>query len=184
MVRLRKPHPCGGYDWQVTRLGADIGLRCLSCGRRVLLERADAGEAPEGVRLPRSSAEQVDELRTPALTRRLTPDRSRLAAQPRANRGNRFLLAQWVDLLEDDSFRRYWLMRLASHGATNALTYSLLVFTVRHSTSAIATGVLLLTLIVPSALLGAIAGVAVDRLPRGLILFVAQRAAGGAGLRC
>jgi hypothetical protein len=40
VVRLRKPHPCGGYDWQVTRLGADIGLRCLTCDRRVLLERA------------------------------------------------------------------------------------------------------------------------------------------------
>jgi hypothetical protein len=40
VVRLRKPHPCGGSDWQVTRLGADIGLRCQTCGRRVLLERA------------------------------------------------------------------------------------------------------------------------------------------------
>ena len=39
-MRLRKPHPCGGYDWEVTRLGADIGLRCLQCGRRVMLERA------------------------------------------------------------------------------------------------------------------------------------------------
>lgn len=73
-------------------------------------------------------------------------------------------------MLEDDSFRRYWLMRLASHGAGNALTYTLLVLTVGHSASAIATGLLLLCLIVPSALLGAIAGVAVDRFPRGLIL--------------
>jgi hypothetical protein len=40
VVRLRKRHPCGGYDWQVTRLGADIGLRCLTCNRRVLLERS------------------------------------------------------------------------------------------------------------------------------------------------
>ena len=40
VVRLRRPHPCGGHDWLVTRLGADIGLRCLSCRRRVLLERA------------------------------------------------------------------------------------------------------------------------------------------------
>ena len=40
MVRLRKPHPCGGYEWEVTRLGADIGLRCLQCGRRLMLERA------------------------------------------------------------------------------------------------------------------------------------------------
>ena len=39
VVRLRKIHPCGGYEWQVVRLGADIGLTCLRCGRRVLLER-------------------------------------------------------------------------------------------------------------------------------------------------
>ncbi|MEX0786397.1 MAG: DUF951 domain-containing protein [Dehalococcoidia bacterium] len=39
VVRLRKPHPCGGFDWEVTRLGADIGLRCRECARRVLLER-------------------------------------------------------------------------------------------------------------------------------------------------
>lgn len=89
-------------------------------------------------------------------------------------RHRRFLLRQWETLLEDDSFRRYWFMRLAGHGANNALLYSLLVFTVRQSGSAIATGVLLLTMIVPSAMLGAIAGVAVDRLPRGLILFLAS----------
>jgi len=39
VVRLRKPHPCGSYDWIVVRIGADIGLRCLTCGRRVLLPR-------------------------------------------------------------------------------------------------------------------------------------------------
>jgi hypothetical protein len=40
IVRLRKPHPCGGYEWQVTRLGVDIGLRCTTCGRRVLVPRS------------------------------------------------------------------------------------------------------------------------------------------------
>jgi hypothetical protein len=40
VVRLKKVHPCGGYDWRVVRLGADIGLKCLKCGRRVLMERA------------------------------------------------------------------------------------------------------------------------------------------------
>jgi hypothetical protein len=40
-VRLRKPHPCGATTWQVVRLGADIGLVCDGCGRRVILERAD-----------------------------------------------------------------------------------------------------------------------------------------------
>ena len=41
-VRLRKPHPCGSYEWHVVRLGADIGLKCIGCGRRVLLPRAEA----------------------------------------------------------------------------------------------------------------------------------------------
>ncbi|RJQ41455.1 MAG: DUF951 domain-containing protein [Dehalococcoidia bacterium] len=40
VVRLKKPHPCGGYQWQVTRLGADIGLKCLTCQHRVLLPRS------------------------------------------------------------------------------------------------------------------------------------------------
>jgi hypothetical protein len=41
VLRLRKPHPCGSYNWKVVRLGADIGLECLGCGRRVLLPRRD-----------------------------------------------------------------------------------------------------------------------------------------------
>ena len=39
-VRMRKPHPCGGYEWEVIRIGADIGIRCLTCGRRVMLPRS------------------------------------------------------------------------------------------------------------------------------------------------
>ncbi len=41
VVRLRKPHPCGGYEWKIIRLGADIGLECLTCQRRVMLSRRD-----------------------------------------------------------------------------------------------------------------------------------------------
>jgi MFS family permease len=91
-------------------------------------------------------------------------------------RRNRLLLAQWSELLENDDFRRFWLLRIASTSAVNALTYALLVFTVRNSESAIATGLLLLTVLVPSAVLGAFAGVVVDRLPRGLVLFGALAA--------
>jgi len=40
VVRLRRPHPCGGEDWLIDRVGADIGIRCERCGRRVLVERA------------------------------------------------------------------------------------------------------------------------------------------------
>jgi hypothetical protein len=39
IVRLRKAHPCGSYEWEVVRVGADIGLKCLKCQRRVLLAR-------------------------------------------------------------------------------------------------------------------------------------------------
>jgi hypothetical protein len=39
VVRLRKAHPCGSFQWEVVRLGADIGIRCSGCGRRVLLPR-------------------------------------------------------------------------------------------------------------------------------------------------
>ena len=39
IVRLRKPHPCGGYEWRVVRLGADIAAICTTCDRRVMMPR-------------------------------------------------------------------------------------------------------------------------------------------------
>ena len=39
VVRLRGRHPCGGETWLIDRLGADIGIRCETCGRHVLVER-------------------------------------------------------------------------------------------------------------------------------------------------
>jgi hypothetical protein len=39
IVRTRKAHPCGGDQWEIVRLGADIGIRCVTCGRRVLMPR-------------------------------------------------------------------------------------------------------------------------------------------------
>jgi hypothetical protein len=41
VLRLRKPHPCGSLEWKVVRLGADIGLECQRCGRRILLPRRE-----------------------------------------------------------------------------------------------------------------------------------------------
>jgi hypothetical protein len=40
-LELAKAHPCGSRSWQVTRLGADIGLLCDGCQRRVFLERRE-----------------------------------------------------------------------------------------------------------------------------------------------
>lgn len=39
VVRLKRPHPCGGSTWLIDRLGADLGLRCTTCARHVLLDR-------------------------------------------------------------------------------------------------------------------------------------------------
>ena len=41
IVRLRKKHPCGSYEWEVVRLGVDIGLVCQGCRRRILLPRSE-----------------------------------------------------------------------------------------------------------------------------------------------
>jgi len=40
MVTLKKPHPCGSFQWQIYRLGADIGIICQGCGHRVLVPRS------------------------------------------------------------------------------------------------------------------------------------------------
>jgi len=49
VVRLRKPHPCGSYEWEVVRVGADISLKCLKCQRKVLLARDVFGRRVENV---------------------------------------------------------------------------------------------------------------------------------------
>jgi hypothetical protein len=41
VVQMRKMHPCGGDTWRIVRVGADIGIRCLTCDRKVMLPRAE-----------------------------------------------------------------------------------------------------------------------------------------------
>jgi hypothetical protein len=53
-LRLRKPHPCGSYEWIVVRLGADIGLECKGCGRRVMLTRRELSRRIKGI-LPKEN---------------------------------------------------------------------------------------------------------------------------------
>jgi hypothetical protein len=40
VVQMRKTHPCGSDRWQVYRMGADVGIRCLGCQRRVMMPRS------------------------------------------------------------------------------------------------------------------------------------------------
>lgn len=41
IVVMKKPHPCGENKWQVIRMGADIRIKCLNCGRSVLMPRSE-----------------------------------------------------------------------------------------------------------------------------------------------
>lgn len=60
VVEMRKAHPCGGLQWQVVRVGADIGLVCLTCQRRILAPRRQfARQARRFVR--RGSPDQPDQ---------------------------------------------------------------------------------------------------------------------------
>ena len=38
-VMMRKKHPCGGYEWEIIRFGADVKIQCLTCNRIVMLNR-------------------------------------------------------------------------------------------------------------------------------------------------
>ncbi len=40
-VVMRKPHACGSNEWVITRTGADIKIKCVGCGRIVMLDRQD-----------------------------------------------------------------------------------------------------------------------------------------------
>lgn len=40
-VVMKKPHPCGVNEWEITRVGADIKIKCLGCGRSIMLPRIE-----------------------------------------------------------------------------------------------------------------------------------------------
>lgn len=49
LVRMRKQHPCGGWVWEVTRIGADIGIQCQTCLRRVMLTRRELNRRAKSI---------------------------------------------------------------------------------------------------------------------------------------
>ena len=40
-VVMKKQHPCGGNEWEITRLGADIKIKCLACNRSIMMDRIE-----------------------------------------------------------------------------------------------------------------------------------------------
>ncbi|MDD2496678.1 MAG: DUF951 domain-containing protein [Desulfitobacteriaceae bacterium] len=41
VVKLKKAHPCGGFEWEIMRTGMDFRIKCLTCGRQVMISRPD-----------------------------------------------------------------------------------------------------------------------------------------------
>ena len=39
IVRLKKKHPCGSFEWEILRVGADFRLECMGCGHQVMVSR-------------------------------------------------------------------------------------------------------------------------------------------------
>ena len=39
IIRMKKPHPCGTYEWEILRVGADFSLKCTGCGHQVMVPR-------------------------------------------------------------------------------------------------------------------------------------------------
>lgn len=41
IVKMKKQHPCGSDEWEVLRIGADFRIKCVKCGRMVMITRVD-----------------------------------------------------------------------------------------------------------------------------------------------
>jgi len=154
IVRLRKPHACGTATWRVERLGADIGLRCVGCRRRIMLERV-------------------------ALERRIVGFDSRgdaaLAPSGRSRDGRRHTgsgRAQRAGGPAQPPVPALWLSQLATQVGGNMVVFGLTVIIHDATGSSSAVALLLLTFLVPAVLFSAVAGVYVDRIDRRVVLLV------------
>lgn len=50
IVKLKKKHPCGSFEWEILRVGADFRLKCLGCGHQVMISRRTVEKNCKGVR--------------------------------------------------------------------------------------------------------------------------------------
>ncbi len=41
IVIMKKPHPCGTNLWEITRMGVDIKLKCINCGRTIMIDKLE-----------------------------------------------------------------------------------------------------------------------------------------------
>ena len=39
IVKMKKKHPCGSFEWEILRVGADFRLKCAGCGHQIMIAR-------------------------------------------------------------------------------------------------------------------------------------------------
>ncbi len=49
IVKLKKTHPCGSFEWEILRVGADFRLKCIGCGHQVMLARRQVEKSTKGL---------------------------------------------------------------------------------------------------------------------------------------
>ena len=54
IVKLKKRHPCGSQEWEILRVGADFRLKCMGCGRQIMVARRLIEKNTRGLRDGRS----------------------------------------------------------------------------------------------------------------------------------
>ncbi len=55
IVKMKKPHPCGSFEWELMRVGMDFRMKCTGCGHQVMIPRKQAEKNIRQVR--RNNAE-------------------------------------------------------------------------------------------------------------------------------
>ena len=50
IIKLKKPPPCGNYEWEVLRVGADFRLKCMGCGHQIMVPRKNVEKNIRGIR--------------------------------------------------------------------------------------------------------------------------------------
>ena len=176
VVRLRRRHPCGGETWLVDRLGADIGIRCETCGRHVLverpaLERRIAGFVRRGdPALSAARRRRSGRDRAPAGSRRDLPTRPRLDGRARRRRRRVEADAGALEVFRNRPFLLLWLSQVFTQIGGNMVLYGLTLIMLKSGAGNTAVSLLILSFLAPAVLFSAVAGVYVDRLDKRLVL--------------
>ncbi len=59
IIKLKKKHPCGSFEWEVLRIGADFRLKCKGCGHQIMIARKLVEKNVKEIRKPLASEEKI-----------------------------------------------------------------------------------------------------------------------------